>query len=319
MVVRIILFSIFTNVMVGEMVQFGGGIFLDGQDARNAGMGGYSISIAGGRNPAMLIHAKESSVHFSNKEKFGGLARVISVSYLHYGKNDENQPPIHVSMINRSVENISDTRSAWFDDGNSTPEIGDINYFKIKDISQNELGVKIALFRRYNSFVLGTCLKPTYTGLADYSAWGISGDIAGLVQLFEKKMDITLRVEDIISINKWSTGRNETIVPLITGGGQFQLSSLLLGFEIGSQIMGNTSLNYNVGFEFHQEDEVVIFRGGISHNQLFSAGIGLNFKMVQIDYAYLHPNNRNPFEPSQIVSAGIFLEKLDWIRGKLTP
>ncbi len=305
--------------MVAEMVQYGGEIFKDGQDARNAGMGGYSISIAGGRNPAMLIHTKESSVHFSNKEKFGGLARVTSVSYVHYGKNDKIQSPIHVSIINRSVENISDTRTAWFDDGNSTPELGEINYFNIKEITQNEFGVKIAFFRRYNSFVLGTCLKPTYTSLADYSAWGISGDIAALVQLFEKKMDITLRIEDIIGVNKWSTGKNETIVPLIIGGGQFQFHSLLLGFEIGSEIMGNTLLNYNAGFEFHQEDEIVIFRGGISHNQLFSAGIGLNFNMVQFDYAYLHPYDRNPFEPTQIISVGIILEKFDWIKGKITP
>ena len=319
MVVRIILFFIFTNLAGAEIVQYGGGIFLDAQDARNSGMGGYSISMAGGRNPAMLIHAQESSIHFSNKDKFEGLLRVNSVSYLHYGMKQRNQSPIFISIVNRSVKNISDTRSAWLDSGNSTPEIGEINYYNIKNFSQNELGIKVAFFRRYNSFVLGTCLKPTYTSLADYSAWGVSGDIAALVQLFEKKMDITLRVEDIISINKWSTGRNESIVPLITGGGQIQLSWLLFGFELGSQMMGNSPLYYNAGFEFQQRDEIVIFRGGISHNHLFSAGIGLNFKMIQIDYAYLHPPNRSPFEPSQIVTVGIFFEKFDWVKGKITP
>ena len=319
MVVRIILFFIFTNLLGGETVQYGSGIFIDAQDARNAGMGGYSISISGGRNPAMLIHAQEPSIYFSSKDKFAGLSRVSSISYLHYGMKQGNQSPIYISIVNRSVENIFDTRSAWLDNGNSTPEIGEINYYNIKDISQNELGLKVAFFRRYNSFVLGTCLKPTYTSLADYSAWGISGDIAALVQLFEKKMDITIRVEDIISINKWSTGRNETIIPLITAGGQIQLASLLLGIQMGSHVMGNSPLNYNAGFEFHQQDEIVIFRGGISHNHLFSVGIGLNLKMIQIDYAYLHPPKNSPFEPSQIVSVGIFLEKFDWTRGKITP
>lgn len=304
---------------MAETVQYGGGLFLDGQDARNSGMGGLSISIAGGRNPARLINAQESSVHFSNKEKFGGLARVSSVSYIYFGKNHESQSPIHISIINRSVENFSDTRNAWFDDGNSIPEIGEINYYNLKDISQNELGLKVAFFRKYKSIVIGTCLKPTYTNLAEYSAWGISGDIAALIQLVERKMDITLRIEDIISTNKWSSGRKETIVPLITAGGQIQLTSLLLGFEIGSQLLGNRSLNYNAGFEFHQKDEIVIFRGGTSHNHLFSSGFGLNFNMIQIDYAYLHPNNRSPFEPSQIVSVGIFLEKFDWVKGKITP
>ncbi len=41
MVVRIILFFIFTNLAGAETVQYGGGIFIDAQDARNAGMGGY--------------------------------------------------------------------------------------------------------------------------------------------------------------------------------------------------------------------------------------------------------------------------------------
>jgi hypothetical protein len=84
-------------------------------------------------------------------------------------------------------------------------------------------------------------------------------------------------------------------------------------------VMGNSPLNYNAGFEFYQQDKIVIFRGGISHNHLFSVGIGLNLKMIQIDYAYLHPPKNSPFEPSQIVSVGIFLEKFDWTRGKITP
>jgi hypothetical protein len=48
-------------------------------------------------------------------------------------------------------------------------------------------------------------------------------------------------------------------------------------------------------------------------------GIGLNLKMIHIDYAYLVPPPSTPFEASQIVSVGIFLEKLHWIKGEITP
>ena len=76
MVVRIILFFIFANLGGAETVQYGGGIFLDAQDARIAGMGVYSLPIAGGSNPAMLIHAQEPSFYFSRNDKFAGLSSV---------------------------------------------------------------------------------------------------------------------------------------------------------------------------------------------------------------------------------------------------
>ena len=311
--------ALVSNLTMAETVQFGGELFLDGQDARSAGMGGYSLSIADGRNPLSLIHRQGSSVHFSHKDKFSGLSRVNSVSYLHFGTYQEKQSPIFIKLVNRNINNISDTRSAWVDNGDYTPEIGEINYNNIREFSQNELGLKVAFLHRYNNFALGICLKPTYTNLAEFNAWGISGDVSALVLMYEKKIGFSLRVEDILSINKWSTGKSETIVPLITAGGQLQLDSFLLGIDMGSKMMGNSPLYYHVGVELHRRNEIVTFRGGFSHDSRFSLGIGLNFNLVHIDYAFLAPSKNIPFGQSQIISVGIFLEKLNWIKGKITP
>ena len=319
MVVKSLFFVIIVNLAMAETVRYGGELFLDGQDARNAGMGGYSVSLTGGRNPALLFRAKESSVHFSHKDKFAGLSNISSISYLYYGTIQGKVTPIYLNLVNRSVNNISDTRSAWLDNGYSKPEIGEIDYFKIKNISQNELGMKVSFMHKYDAIAIGISIKPTYVHLADYSAWGISNDIGAIIQLFEKKLDLSLRVEDILSINKWSTGRSEATIPLITVGGQIELASILLGMEMGSNMMKKAPHYYHVGFEFHQQNEMVIFRGGISHNNQFSVGIGLNLKMIHIDYAYLAPHPSTPFEASQIVSLGIFLEKLNWIKGEITP
>jgi hypothetical protein len=266
-----------------------------------------------------LFRAQESSVHFSHKDKFAGLSNISSISYLYHGMIQGKQSQIYFNLINRSVNNISDTRSAWLDNGYSEPEIGEIDYYKIKNISQNELGMKVSFMHKYDAIAIGISIKPTYVHLADYSAWGISNDIGAIIQLFEKKLDLSLRVEDILSINKWSTGRSEATIPLITLGGQIQLASILLGIEMGSNMMKKAPLYYHAGFEFHQQNEMVIFRGGISHNNQFSVGIGLNLKMIHIDYAYLVPHPSTPFEASQIVSVGIFLEKLNWIKGEITP
>ena len=76
MVVKLLNFAIIANLVMAETVRFGGELFLDGQDARNAGMGGYSVSLTSGRNPALLFQAQESSVHFS---PYFTLAREVTI------------------------------------------------------------------------------------------------------------------------------------------------------------------------------------------------------------------------------------------------
>ena len=128
-----------------------------------------------------------------------------------------------------------------------------------------------------------------------------------------------MRIEDLFTINRWTTGRNESIIPEIIAGGHFQGGPIQFGVELQSSLIEDPPFNYNIGFEFHQKGEIVIIRGGTSYNHLFTAGLGLNFNMLQIDYAYLHTWKNSPFDPSQIVSIGIFLEKAAWIKGKITP
>ena len=318
MACRLLLLSLVVNLLVADMVKYGGELYMDGQNARNIGMGGYSVSFSDGRNPALLIHAHEPSVHFSHKNKFTGLSRVNSFSYLHHGSINGKPFPLYFSIINRTVNNIPDTRGAWMDNGDLNPESGEINYFNINEISQNEVGLKIAYLRKYDKFALGISIKPTYTSLAEYSAWGLSGDIAAIVPLSNNKMEFSFRVEDIIGINRWNTNTIETNMPFIMAGGKIQVASLLLGIEAGSRLENNYQLNYHAGFEFHQQDEMVIIRGGVSHDKLFCVGIGLGINLIHIDYAYTHPLKTSPFGSSHIFSMEILLNKFNQIKGKIT-
>ena len=219
MACRLILLSLLISLLSADTVKYGGELYMDGQNARNIGMGGYSVSFSDGRNPALLIHAHEPSVHFSHKNKFAGLARVSSFSYLHHDAINGKHSPLYFCIINRTVNNIPDTRGAWMDDGDLNPELGEINYFNINEISQNEVGFKIAYLRKYDKFALGISIKPTYTSLAEYSAWGLSGDIAAIFPLSNNKMAFSFRAEDIIGFNRWNTSTLETKIPLIIWDG----------------------------------------------------------------------------------------------------
>ena len=49
------------------------GLFQDGQNARNAAIGGISLSYTDGSNFYNLNNLQHSSIHFSHKNKYGGL------------------------------------------------------------------------------------------------------------------------------------------------------------------------------------------------------------------------------------------------------
>ena len=313
MVYNFFLCILFINLLGAYNVKYGCEFYMDGQNARNAGMGGYSVSFSDGSNPALLVHSSEPSVHFSHKNIFTGLADVNSFSYLYQGENS----PIFVSLLSRRVKHIPDTRSAWVDDGDSTPEIDEINYFNIEEISQQEIGVKIASIRTYNQIIFGINVKPFYTGLAEYNAWGLSGDIAAIYSPF-KKSEFNLRIEDIINFKSWNTGTIETFRPLITAGVRIQFSSLMFGFESGSRVEEHTRLNYHTGVEFKQHENLFL-RAGISNDSKFSAGIGIHLTMVGIDYAYVQPPKDYPLDGSHIISTSFYLGKLNQIKGKITP
>ena len=313
MAYRFLLSILLIKLLAAYTVNYGGEFYMDGQNARNASMGGYSVSFSDGSNPALLVHSSEPSVHFSYKNKFTGLANINSFSYLYWGENS----PIYISLLSRRVNHIPDTRSAWMDDGDSTPEIGEINYFNIEEISQQEIGVKIASIRTYNQITLGVNVKPFYTGLAEYNAWGLSGDIAAIYHKYDKT-EFSLRIEDIINFKSWNTSTIETFRPLIMAGVRIQFLSLLFGVEAGSRLGQNSRLNYHGGVEFQQHENLFL-RGGISGDSKFSAGIGLHLKMVGIDYAYVHPPKDYPFQASHIISTSFYLEKLNQIKGKITP
>ena len=140
-----------------------------------------------------------------------------------------------------------------------------------------------------------------------------------MAPLLNNRIKVGCRIENIFSLNRWETGTIETYVPLFIGGGQIQLRSLLLGIEAGSRLTDDYPLYYHLGFELHKQNEIVIIRGGISHNSSFNAGIGLEFEMFKVDYAFIQPLKISPFEPSHIMSLGIILDKSSDLKGKITP
>ena len=312
MAYKLVVIISFLSLGFAYNARYGSELYQDGKNAKSAALGGLSVSYAGGSNPVLMKNRNTPSIHFSHKNKFGGMARVTILSYLH----PREKYPLYFGLISRSVDNIDETRYAWIDiNGNSIPESGEIDYFSIPDFVQQEIGVQISTIRYWGPYTLGVNFKPSFTSLLEYKSYGISTDLAVLVQPFDK-LDVTLRLEDILGLRYWDTGNTETIPPLFMGGIYYRFSKLAIGVETGSRIESHNFLNYHMGIEYEGQDQL-FFRVGTSHLNQFTAGIGIQFKHVEFSYAYLYPEKA--FEASHIMSAGINLDEIHRIKGKITP
>ena len=293
--------------------RYGSELYQDGKNARNSALGGVSMSYADGSNPVLLKNKKFPSINFSHKNKFGGLVQITILSYFHPGEKH----PVYIGLTNRLVNNIPDTRLAWVDNGNFLPESGEIDYLNIHEIDQQEIGIQLSTIRPWGPYTLGFNIKPSFTILAESISYGINFDVATMLQLIDK-LDVMLRMEDIIGLEYWDSGTVETISPMIMGGMNYHLSNLRLGLEIGSRIESKSPLHYHMGIEYEQQDQLS-FRLGTSHSNQFTAGFGIQFSLIDFNYAYLHPDQGSPFEGSHIISTGINLDELNWIKGKMAP
>tara|TARA_Y100000590_G_scaffold241161_1_gene271163 strand:+ start:106 stop:1044 length:939 start_codon:yes stop_codon:yes gene_type:complete len=308
-----LLLLIYLSFCFSYSVRYDSGLYQDGKNARNAAIGGISLSYTDGSSFYNLNNLQHSSIHFSHKNKYGGLLHSSFLSYLYI----KGEYPIYLGFINRSIEDIPDTRLAWIDNGNSIIDNGEIDYNNIRTIKQQEIGIQLSTIRRFGSYVIGFSIKPRFISLAEYKAFGVSGDLATSIQP-EKNIDIIFSLKDIINISSWSSNSIETFAPIFMTGIHYKIPKLLIGVEVGSRVEKKTIIFYHLGLEYKNRDGVVM-RLGTSYKNMITAGIGFKTSYFNIDYAYLNPLSNTPFPASHIFSISISLNRINKIKGIIKP
>jgi len=308
---RFILLGLLFNFLLANFVDHGGGLYIDGQNARNTGMGGYSASYSAGSNPAILVF-NSPTVYFSYKNKFSGLYSVATASYLFSQKFNNKTFPIYISIITRKVDDIPDTRNIISTDNS-------IDYSKITYFSQNEIGFIATSNIKLKKLVLGISFKPFYTKLAEFNSYGFSTDIGLISKHWSNMLQFGCRFENLVSINYWRNRSVENYIPSLIIGGQINSNLLLLGLDIEKSLFNNSLLKYYFGLELKKTIHNLFIRFGSSSNYAFSFGMGFQFKQFNLDYAYIHPINNSIFEPSHIIGVEISLENLIKLNDKISP
>lgn len=282
-----------------------------GVGGRSLGMGGAFVSLArdvtaGYWNPAGLAFLKYPEIMLMHSSQFSG---VVNYDYGSFGLPVGKRNSFGISIFRVGVDNIKKTALRNPDVG-----LGDTYVDENGQLVRNTPFVDdvfgstdYAFFFTYskrvsNGFSYGGNVKLLNRSLGDNSAWGVGFDV-GFMFNPVSELIIGINLQDVTStVLAWDTGRRELITPsLRTGvsypitfsamGGQMQPAlDFIIRFENRKQSaqahIGNTSVDVNLGWEYRYRDIFAIRVGSTEVGQ-FTAGAGLHFPKLHLDYAFL--------------------------------
>jgi len=289
-----------------------------GAGGRSLGMGSAYVAVArdvssGYWNPAGLAHIQYPQFMLMHSSQFSG---EVNYDFGSFGMPVGRQGSLGFSIIRVGVDDIIRTKllNPNLKIGEVDPDTGVRN---VPVADGTFTAADYALFLTYSKLVSGTFsyganVKLLHRGLGDNSAWGIGFDLGFMMNPMSNLM-LGVNIQDITTtLLAWDTGRRELIRPTIRAGLSYPLRLDMRGgvlqpaldfvfrFEnrddaaLGS--LGNVSVDVNVGWEYLYRGSFAVRLGfadlgqgessQVSLGQL-SAGVGLRFAKLSIDYAYL--------------------------------
>ncbi|HEX5131557.1 MAG TPA: hypothetical protein VFX92_03610 [Candidatus Krumholzibacteria bacterium] len=312
--------------LAGEFMAPGGG-------ARALGMGGAFAAVAADAsavfwNPAGLAGIDRRQALAMHAEQFGDLLNYNFGAYMQPTTlmDPERKPAFGFALIHLGDPDQLVTSQLIHNDINGN---GQIDEGELVDKNGVPFDAETLPRESNNSFAgfatfavetgagnIGGSLKLIYQDMiAGESSMGIGIDLGYLRRDFlARNLSVGAKLQDATGTYiSWSTGTNEFIVPSVKLGSAYRIESqdlngaLLLALDAdvffdnrqgASQFWVETfSTDLHLGAELSFQDKVMI-RGGLDAEN-YTAGAGLYFGVLGLDYAYLH---HDAFEATHRVS-----------------
>jgi hypothetical protein len=276
-----------------------------GASARALALGGAYVAVVSDAsaiyyNPAASSLVKSPQLFFLHSENYtGGIVQNNFISYV----LPSDQQTYGVAVLSNRVPDIkitklpypnlppSDTNRPYIDKiVNASDWVGYLNYAQ-------------ALNANFN---IGANIKFIYRSLGIGSGFGVGLDIGSIYKI-APDFNLGIKFTNLTTSPLfWSTKTRETILPKIVAGlsksVKFENSSIMLAGDLESNF-DDFHLNTNLGIEY-QYKNTLSFRAGLYHyNPCF--GIGLAYKKIFIDYAYVSRFYEEDLGGSQKFSGGI--------------
>ncbi|MDH5626912.1 MAG: PorV/PorQ family protein, partial [Candidatus Krumholzibacteria bacterium] len=312
--------------LAGEFMAPGGG-------ARALGMGGAFAAVAADAstvywNPAGIAGIQKRQALAMHAEQFGDLVNYNFASYVQpSGLMDEARKPafgfalIHLGdpdqILTSQLVHNDLNGDGQIDPGELVDENGiPFDEATLPRESNNSFAGFATFAIETGAGAVGGSLKIIYQDMiAGESSMGIGIDLGYLKRDFlTRNLSLGAKLQDATGTYiSWSTGTNEFIIPALKVGSAYKIESeelngaLLLAVDAdvffdnrqaASQFWVETmSTDVHVGAELSFQERVMI-RGGLDANN-YTAGAGIYFSVIGLDYAYLH---HDAFEATHRVS-----------------
>lgn len=264
-----------------------------GAGGRALGMGGAFVAVADDAsaaywNPAGLVSLEHRELHVMHAARFSGMvqsdvAQLVLPSQTY---------ALAASYIRMGIDDIPYTSKL---DPNGRPVID-------RYVSDTEQAAMLSFASRRGNLAWGATLKGIRQSVGDNTSLGFGVDL-GLLYRPNSQWSLGASVQDISGTYiYWDTGHRDVKAPNLLWGAAYQKSflflrsSILLSVQHNIRFEGNSEYSsFNIGTfgnsDVHAGAEYTIFdsvafRVGWYGSDL-TAGAGLSFKMLRLDYAFM--------------------------------
>ena len=322
-------------------VRYGWQVFQSAGDARILALGGaavtdYGTSVSPLFNPAASGKVGFHNVNYTHQTRLAGM---ISSDLLGFPIRNFSRP-LNWIIIHEGIDQIPDTRNILLDFGlDGVPGTGDtgegngildegerLDESKLKYFSQRQFGVHLSTSWKREKYEIGLALKSLYHSLGEYSGTGIGLDVGILATPWENgRFGLTIR-DVTTSWQVWDSGTVERFKPTVitgishtyrltqiplsfTGMGNIELDAsgqtLDDDFKVG-KYGGTTRAGLNIVYDYK-----ISIRLGKNTVGSITAGIGLSWENLSLDYAFINEPSGSHLGATHLVSLAL---NSDWIR-----
>lgn len=278
--------------------KYAGEFISSGTEARSLSLGNivltsFNSSSASYFNPAYLPLMENNNVQLSHSERFEGLVRQEFASF----KTKMNGHDIGFSLIWMGIDNIAITK---LQNENEAVSV-DNRIIPDRYVNDNEFALFASLGKNFTKDILwGVNVKLLYKTFEEESAFGFGTDISGLY-FIDPNIVLGMKVQDITTSTLfWTTGLTEIVRPSILFNAEYNnhIEYFLLDYKFlaGTKIrtenyaensfasLGVMDFVLSTGLEL--KFKKIFIRGGYNTDNTWSAGSGLEYKNITLDYAF---------------------------------
>ncbi|NOR46170.1 MAG: PorV/PorQ family protein [Candidatus Delongbacteria bacterium] len=278
--------------------KYAGEFISSGTEARSLALGNivltsFNSSSASYFNPAYLPLIQNENIQLSHSERFEGLVRQEFASF----KTEIDGHDVGFSFIWMGIDNITLTKLQ-----NEDSLVSETNrILPDKYVNDNEFALFASLGKRYNDNLFwGVNIKLLYKTFEEESAVGLGTDISGLY-FANHNITLGIKIQDITTSTLfWTTGLTEVVRPSILFNAEYnnRIEYFLTDYKIitGTKIrtenyaensfasLGAMDFVLSTGLEL--KFKKIFIRGGYNTDNTWSAGSGLDYKGITLDYAF---------------------------------